>query len=67
MMQAETAGHESSIGLVDFAITVVPATGEARVVTALVDSPAFRSGLLPGDVIIAINGLCLCCEEMPGR
>jgi carboxyl-terminal processing protease len=55
-MQAETAGHESGVGLLDFAITVEPATGEARVVTALVDSPAFRSGLLPGDVIVAVDG-----------
>jgi carboxyl-terminal processing protease len=55
-MQDETAGHESGIGLVDFAITVEPATGEARVVTALVDSPAFQSGLLPGDVIVAVDG-----------
>lgn len=55
-MQAETAGRESGIGLVDFAITVDPATGHAKVVTALVDSPAFRSGLLPGDLIVAIDG-----------
>ena len=55
-MQAETAGHEQGIGLVDFAVTVEPATGEAKVVTALVDSPAFQSGLLPGDVIVAVDG-----------
>jgi carboxyl-terminal processing protease len=55
-MQAEASGHERGIGLVDFAITVEPTTGEAKVVTALVDSPAFQSGLLPGDVIVAVDG-----------
>lgn len=55
-IQAETAGHERGIGLLDFALTVAPATGEAKVVTALVDSPAFQSGLLPGDVIVAVDG-----------
>jgi carboxyl-terminal processing protease len=55
-MQDETAGHESGIGLVDFAITLEPASGESRVVTALVDSPAFQSGLLPGDVIVSVDG-----------
>ncbi|ADV84961.1 S41 family peptidase [Terriglobus saanensis] len=55
-MQAETAGHERGIGLVDFALTVAPDTGEAKVVTALVDSPAFRAGVLPGDVIVAVDG-----------
>ncbi len=44
-MQAETAGKEQGIGLVDFAVTVEPSTGDAKVVTPLVTSPAFKAGL----------------------
>lgn len=55
-MQAETAGHESGIGLVDFAIAVDQKTGMSKVVTPLVDSPAFRANLLPGDIIFAVDG-----------
>lgn len=54
-MQAETAGKERGIGLVDFAVTVERSTAEPQVVTPLVDSPAFKAGLLPGDVIMAVN------------
>ena len=55
-MQAETAGKEQGIGFVDFAVTVEPATGEAKVVTPLVTSPAFKAGLQPGDVIVSVDG-----------
>jgi carboxyl-terminal processing protease len=55
-MRAETAGKEHGIGLVDFAVTVEPKSDEAQVVTALIDSPAYKAGLRPGDVIVEING-----------
>jgi carboxyl-terminal processing protease len=54
-MQAETAGKEQGIGLVDFSVTVEPVSGEAEVVTPLVDSPALKAGLRPGDVVESVN------------
>jgi carboxyl-terminal processing protease len=55
-LQAETAGKEHGIGLVDFAVTVESKTDEPEVVTALVDSPAYKVGLRPRDVIVGVNG-----------
>jgi carboxyl-terminal processing protease len=55
-MQSETAGKEQGIGLVDFAVTVDPATGDAKIVTPLATSPAFKAGLQPEDVIVSVNG-----------
>jgi carboxyl-terminal processing protease len=43
-------------GLPAFAICRDPLTGEARVVTALGDSPAAREGIRPRDVIVSIDG-----------
>jgi carboxyl-terminal processing protease len=55
-MQAETAGDERGIGLVDFAVTLDSDTVRPQIVTPLVDSPAYKAGLLPRDVILAVDG-----------
>ena len=56
VIQQETEGHEAGIGVVDFALTNDPTSGEPQVVTALDGSAAFQAGLQPGDVISAIDG-----------
>jgi carboxyl-terminal processing protease len=55
-IQNETEGTRVGIGLVDFAIDMEPQSGEARVVTAIDDSPAARAGIRPRDVIVSIDG-----------
>jgi carboxyl-terminal processing protease len=52
----EGKGTALGTGLIDFGIDVVPETGEARVVTPLVSSPAAKEGVRPHDVIVSING-----------
>ena len=56
VIQQETEGHEAGIGVVDFALTNDPTSGEPQVVTALDGSAAFEAGLQPRDVISAIDG-----------
>jgi carboxyl-terminal processing protease len=51
----ESKGTSIGTGLIDFGIDVVPATGEARIVTPLVGSPASASGLRPHDVIVFVD------------
>jgi carboxyl-terminal processing protease len=55
-LQAETAGKEQGIGLVDFSVIVEPTTGDVKVITPLVTSPAAKARLQPGDVIVSVNG-----------
>lgn len=52
----EGKGASLGTGLIDFAIDLVPETGQARVVTPSVGSPAARAGIRPHDVIVSING-----------
>lgn len=55
-VQAEALGQKVGIGLGDFCVDQQIETGRARVVTPLVGSPAMKAGLLPGDVIVSIDG-----------
>jgi len=52
----EGKGTAVGTGLIDFGIDVVPETGEARVVTPWVGSPAANKGVRPRDVIVSVNG-----------
>jgi carboxyl-terminal processing protease len=56
VIQQETAGHERGIGLVDFALTSDPVSGEPQIVTALVGSAGYLAGLQPRDTLTAIDG-----------
>jgi carboxyl-terminal processing protease len=50
-MQAQTAGTFGGVGL-----ELALAEGSVRVVAALDDTPAARAGILPGDLVTAIDG-----------
>lgn len=54
--QSEALGEKIGLGLPDFAIDAEIATGEVRVVTAIVGSPAMKAKIMPADVITTING-----------
>jgi len=54
--QSEALGEKIGIGLPDFAIDRKIDSGEARVVTPVVGSPAMQAGIEPRDVIASING-----------
>jgi len=54
--QSEALGEKIGIGLPDFAIDRNVDSGEARVVTPVVGSPAIQAGIEPRDVIASING-----------
>jgi carboxyl-terminal processing protease len=55
-IDGESKGTTVGIGLIDFAIDLEPDTGEARVVTPVVGSPAASAGIRPRDVIVSVNG-----------
>jgi carboxyl-terminal processing protease len=55
-VQREGEGKRLGVGLMEFSIDLVPSTGEARIVTPLIGSPAAISGLRPRDVIVAVDG-----------
>lgn len=54
-IQETLEAKRTGFGLAEFAMDRDPATGEARVVTALGDSPAARAGISPRDVIVSID------------
>jgi carboxyl-terminal processing protease len=54
--QSEALGEKIGLGLPDFAIDIELATGEVRVVTPIVGSPAMNAKIQPADVITTING-----------
>jgi carboxyl-terminal processing protease len=54
-VQQESTGRKIGYGLLDFCIDSLPQTGEVRIVTPLIGSPAALAGLLPKDVILQVN------------
>jgi carboxyl-terminal processing protease len=54
--QSEALGEQIGIGLPDFALDLGVNSGEARVVTPVVGSPAMNAQIEPGDIIVSING-----------
>ncbi len=50
-MQETTSGEFSGIG-----IEMTMENGQVKVVSPIEDTPAFHQGLLPGDIILTING-----------
>ncbi len=50
-MQENTSGEFSGVG-----IEISSENGQVTVVSPIEDTPAFRAGILPGDIILAIDG-----------
>jgi carboxyl-terminal processing protease len=53
----EFSGEVGGIGLADAWVDVDPNTGEFEILHLIVNSPAFKAGVLPGDVIQAVDGI----------
>ncbi|MCU0537225.1 MAG: S41 family peptidase [Hydrococcus sp. Prado102] len=57
IIQKEGNGQSVGVGLIDFSVETNEKTKELQVVTALADTPAARAGIIPKDIIEAIDGV----------
>ena len=54
--QSEALGEKIGLGLPDFALDLNISSGEVRVVTPIVGSPAMNARIEPHDIIVSVNG-----------